>query len=454
MRGSLLWLCLVAYAAPLAAWSAPETTVPASRPQPEAKKPAAAVAAPRPKIAPQQSVGPQVKSPPPKAASAPNKPLLVPKNKPTVTFAVVKTAPAFVVPVKVAPGTAFTAKPLAAPAPVRRKPSPAPVAAHPLKGAPSPVRPEPVTRTGKPIQTKLDATVVSPSLALLLGQIRDEQGNPVAGATVSLGKKFARTDASGSYVIENLTPGRWEVKVQHNAYTEKTTRIWLVEGLKTNLSLALVRPVTRQPPSRVGLIGVGSLPATDTLAQRLAEDLVRTGAFPQGGPLAFIKRDEVMPAVRKLDHPLFEILDHDRPNVALVKDFFDYLGLSALVVSRVDLLTRNEGDATQLNTHSRVELWQIKDNRVDIRTLADAGRSERQDGNLNKAETDQLYAVQITRQAEEYQKRWERDSPLTALVKTLPQTGSTPQTTTKVEILPTTKGQPQPKSAPTPPPKP
>ncbi|BAC89674.1 carboxypeptidase-like regulatory domain-containing protein [Gloeobacter violaceus] len=352
-------------------------------------------------------------------------------------------------PAGIAPGAA--AKP--SPAMLKAEPKPvavpAPKTLIPAKPA---VQSAPKPDPGAPNPTFVippRAAAPVPTQATLLGQIRNEQGDPIAEATVSLGKHSARTDASGSYLIEKLTPGRWEVKIQHPLYTEKQTRIWLVEGLKTTLSLALPRSVARQEPTRVGLLGVGSLPVTDTLAQRLAEELVRTGAFPKVGPLTFLKRDEVMPIVRKIDRPLHEILDRDRPDTALVKAFFEYAGVTALAIARVDMLTRNEGNASQLNSRSQIELWQLKDNRVEIRTLAEAGRSERQDSALSKAEADQLYAVQITQQADEVKNRWERDNPLAAFTADIQAPSAGQKIDTKVEILP--KNQSAPPSQPPPP---
>lgn len=380
-------------------------TIPFSRPASTAK-PALAPAKPA-ATTPQSSPAGTA----PGASAKPSSPMLKAEPKPVA------------VPV---PKTLLPAKPTVQSAP---KPDP---------GAPNPT----------PVLSPRAAAPV-PTQATLLGQIRTEQGDPIAEATVSLGKHSARTDASGSYLIEKLTPGRWEVKIQHPLYTEKQTRIWLVEGLKTTLSLALPRSVARQEPTRVGLLGVGSLSATDTLAQRLAEELVRTGAFPKVGPLTFLQRDEVMPIVRKIDRPLHEILDRDRPDAALVKAFFEYAGVTALAIARVDMLTRNEGNASQLNSRSQIELWQLKDGRVEIRTLAEAGRSERQDSALSKAEADQLYAVQITQQADEVKNRWERDNPLAAFTADTQAPTTAQKTDTKVEIVP--KNQPPAPSQPSPP---
>lgn len=269
--------------------------------------------------------------------------------------------------------------------------------------------------------------------AVLLGQIRDEQGNPLPQATVRLWDQQVVTDGSGSFVLEGLPPGRWPLTVSCESYSDHKSRVWLVSGLKTPFSATLTKLITRQNPTRVGLVGVGSLPATDLLAQHFAEGLIRSQAFPQVKPLIFLNRNEVMPVVRNIARPLYEILDHDRPDVALVKDFFDYLGLKALAVARVDMLTRQQGSSNKLSSYSKVELWQIKEGRVEIRTLIDAGRSEEQDAALSKAEADQIYTFQVGYMADEVAKNWLSNNPFSAFTEA-PILPPTPDQTTNVTV--------------------
>jgi hypothetical protein len=279
--------------------------------------------------------------------------------------------------------------------------------------------------------------------AALIGQVRDEQGKPIGNATVAVGERKTTTDASGSFVLGGLSAGRWAVKITHQAFTPLESRVWLVDGLKTPVTLSLVRPIVRQPATRVGLLGVGSLPTTDTLAQNLAEALVRNGAFPEIKPLAFIPRDEVLPVLRKFERPLYEVLDHDRPEPELremVRDFFDFMGLSALAVARVDMLTRQEGNANRLSSRSKVELWQFnKEGHLEIKTLIEAGRSEDQDAALSKAEADQLYQFQIAKQAEEMTRKWEQNNPFSEFTDVPIEPGNGQRTDTRVELLPTGK---------------
>jgi hypothetical protein len=270
--------------------------------------------------------------------------------------------------------------------------------------------------------------------AALLGQIRDEQGNPLPNATVRLWQQQVITDASGSFVLEGLPPGRWALTVSRDGYSDYKSRVWLVSSLKTPFSATLTKLITRQDLTRVGLVGAGSLPTTDRLAQSFAEGLVRNQAFPQVKPLVFLNRNEVMPVVRKIARPLYEILDHDRPDVALVKDFFDYLGLKALAVARVDMLTRQQGSNNKLSSYSKVELWQIKDGRVEIRTLIDAGRSEEQDAALSKAEADQIYQFQIGYMAEEVTKNWISNNPFSTFTEKPIVPSTTPGQTTSVTV--------------------
>lgn len=273
----------------------------------------------------------------------------------------------------------------------------------------------------------------------LIGQIRDEQGGPVASASVSVGSRKTTTDASGSFLLEGLPIGRWPVQVAHKTYLPQETRVWLAASLKTPIALTLVKPIKRQEATRVGLLGVGSLPGTDTLSQRMAEGLVRTGAFPDLKPLAYISRGETMPVLRKLELPLYEVLDHDRPNAELVKNFFDYLGLTALVVARVDMLTQEDDNDNKLTASSRLLLWQFKDGKLQIRELVSAKRSQDEDKKLSKAEAEQIYEFQVAKMAEEVGQKWQEKSPLDEFTAETTAKRPAQTTDTSVELIPPTR---------------
>lgn len=296
---------------------------------------------------------------------------------------------------------------------------------------------------GAPVQEVVNKPVVV--TARLVGQVRDEQGNPVAEAQIVIGPgttspKTVRTDSSGAFALEQVTPGRWSIEVNHERYDKKEVRVWLSQGLTTPVDFALTKLVLKQPATRVGLVGVGTLPQTDGLAQRLAGELVRLGAFPQVQPLSYIERTETLPVLRKLGYPLYEILDHDRPDDALVtslvKEFFEYLGLKALVVTRVDMFTEPEGDKGKLNSNSKVELWELADGRVRVRTLTAAGRSSIEDASLSKTEIEQIYETQITKMAVEVSEKWVADNPLAVYTDAPPAPPQGQQTDTEIKIIP------------------
>lgn len=299
--------------------------------------------------------------------------------------------------------------------------------------------PSPQNVAPRPPTVRIPAIKPGEPSAVLVGQIHDEQGGPVTSASVSVGNRKTTTDASGSFVLEGLPIGRWPVQVAHKTYVPQETRVWLSASLKTPIALTLVKPIKRQEATRVGLLGVGSLPGTDTLSQRMAEGLVRTGAFPQLKPLAYISRGETLPVLRKLELPLYEVLDHDRPNAELVRDFFDYLGLTALVVARVDMLTQEDDNDNKLTASSRILLWQFKDGKLQIRELVSAKRSEDEDKKLSKAEAEQIYEFQVAKMAEEVGQKWQEKNPLDEFTGETTAKSPTQTTNTSVELIPPTR---------------
>jgi Carboxypeptidase regulatory-like domain len=288
------------------------------------------------------------------------------------------------------------------------------------------------------------ATAAQAGPARLVGQVKDATGKPLQ-ATVQLGAQAVTTDSQGIYELDNLTQGRWQVQVKSEGYAPVTARVWLVEEMTTPLDIALEKAVVPRELTNVGMIGVGALPRTDKLAQRMAGEMVRLGAFPEVGPLTLLQPPLLTPILKKLDRPLYEVLDKDimdklaqgKASEQQVREFFSYVGLKALAVARVDFLNQGENQETELKSRSRVELWEFnKDNHLTVRVLAEAGRNEKQDRLLNQDEAELLYQVQVTQMAGEIGKRWEgQNSPWIAYLPkgtTLPTPGSTKEVTGEV----------------------
>ncbi|WP_287130029.1 carboxypeptidase-like regulatory domain-containing protein [Candidatus Cyanaurora vandensis] len=276
--------------------------------------------------------------------------------------------------------------------------------------------------------------------ARLVGQVVDETGKPVPGVQVQLGTLSTQTDASGTYTLEKLRSAHWEITLQHPQYRPLQAKVWLQEGLTAALDATLVTPVQPQPQTKVGLVGVGSLPKTDLLAQRFAEDLVRLKGFPAVEPLIFLPRAAVLPVVEVLGRPLAEILDRDRQDPQLVAEFFRYLGVKALVVTRTDALIQPESttNQTQLKFWSRVELWQFRADTLEIRYLAVERTEEKADQQLNEAEANAILQIQTTKLANLISQRWQGEqSPwLAFLGNTKPEPTPRQVNTTRVEIQP------------------
>jgi Carboxypeptidase regulatory-like domain len=291
----------------------------------------------------------------------------------------------------------------------------------------------------------LSATVAQAEPARLVGQVKDVTGKPLQ-ATVQLGEQAVTTDSQGIYELNNLTQGRWQVQVNSAGYAPVNHKVWLVEAMTTPLDVALEKAVVPRELTQVGMIGVGALPRTDKLAQRMAGEMARLGAFPEVGPLTLLQPPLLTPILKKLDRPLYEVLDKDimdklsqgKADEQRVREFFSYTGLKALAVARVDFLNQSENpQETEVKSRSRVELWEFnKDNRLTVRVLAEAGRNEKQDRLLNQDEAELLYQVQVTQMAGEIGKRWEgQNSPWIAYLPkgtTLPVPGSTKEVTGEV----------------------
>jgi len=275
--------------------------------------------------------------------------------------------------------------------------------------------------------------------ARLVGQVRDHHGLPLAGVQVQAGSATTRTDATGSFSLEGLPAISLKVALARPNYTPQIPQVWLVPGLTSRLDAMLSPAVSYRPQTRLGLVGVGSLPKTDQLAQRFAEDLVRLKGFPLVEPLAYFERGELIPIVEVLARPLAEILDRDRQDPALVAEFFRYLGVKALVVARSDALIRPDSFSpnTKLIAVSRIELWRFRGETLQIQVLGEERGEEQADPKLSPAEADTLLMVQTTKMARRISSQWEQaTSPWQEFIGDTQAEPTGQTTSTKVEFVP------------------
>ena len=289
-------------------------------------------------------------------------------------------------------------------------------------------------------------------LGQLVGQVTNQAGQPVDNAKVIVrGSRRGRvnsglyrqevvTDDSGSFELDGGLPGRWLLSVRHPDYQALDEEVWLFGGLTTPVAVQLSLPIRPQPRTRVGVIGVGTLAHTEFLSQRMAAEAVRLGLVPNTEKVLPLDNRNLQPVLEKIGSPLFDILEHDEIEPEDVNKFFDFLGLEALVVAKVDVLSRATTPETiNLRSRSRLELWTIDDRgEVRVQKIADSDYDAEENATLNAAELEQLYQIQVTRMATEIGQEWKEDeeNPLARFVEVDPEAEVRPRTTldTTVEL--------------------
>ncbi|MFS8896838.1 carboxypeptidase-like regulatory domain-containing protein [Synechococcus sp. R3-13] len=255
--------------------------------------------------------------------------------------------------------------------------------------------------------------------ARLVGQVSNSVGQPVAGAQVQLEGmenpiQPIQTDERGAFELDHAPTGRRMLTVWHPDYEKAEQEILLQAGLTTPVDVVLQVPIRPQPRRRLGILGVGGLEHTQLLGQRLAIEAVRLGLIPNGEKVVPLDNRRIQPILQKVGWPIYELFEWDRRKPEAVGQFFDYLGLEAIVIARVDVLTRPASPTElSLRSRSRLELWRFDEQGnlvVDI--LAEASRDQVERSNLNAAELAQLYQIQVTQMAAEVGSRWKENHPL------------------------------------------
>ncbi len=345
----------------------------------------------------------------------------------------------------------------------------------------------PPAESDTPAQSPADETI-----GRLIGQVFNELGQPIAGAQIRLGQEaetvadeisappeqhqagefvtvspqagefvtvspqaestpeveqpfLIETDEQGGFELNTTRLGRWPLTVWHPDYETLETEIWILEGFTTPVDIVLKTPLVKQPQTRLGVLGVGSLDHTKLLSQRLATEAVRQQLIPQTESVVPLDNRKLLPVLRKVGHPLYELFEWDRRRPEAVEQFFDYLGLKAIVITRVDVLSQpSSPEDLSLQSRSRLELWTFDDSgTLQAAVIGEASRSETEENDLNAAEVAQLYQIQVTQMAEEVGTRWQEASPVAAYLdidpnQLQPSTPSTLDTTVELQIPNTT----------------
>lgn len=333
------------------------------------------------------------------------------------------------------------ATPIFTPAP-RPTPTPTPEYFDPLFPLPEAAAdPAALESEAQPVQGRQD-----PNLGRVIGRVLNPVGQPVAGAQIRLEidanaaapaaeipvtetvataaavteetpeNQPLVTDEQGSFELFTDQFGRYPLTIWHPDFERATTPIWVQPGLTTPVDVVLETPLVPQPRTRLGILGVGGLDHTQTLAQRLAVEALRVGLIPQSETVVPLDNRKLLPILREVNLPLYELFEFDRRKPEAVQRFLDLLGLRAVVISRVDVLTRPSSPTdVDLKSRSRVELWTIDDQgQLQVQVLAEASRSATENSDLNAKEIAQLYQVQVTRMAQEIGERWQQGNPLAA----------------------------------------
>lgn len=90
--------------------------------------------------------------------------------------------------------------------------------------------------------------IVLQDAADVSGLVQDEQGRPVAGATVSLDNLKTKTDKQGKYSINRLPPELSTISVEADGYIKQTIRVTLVKGPNNAFDFILKSNVDKTPP--------------------------------------------------------------------------------------------------------------------------------------------------------------------------------------------------------------
>ncbi len=271
--------------------------------------------------------------------------------------------------------------------------------------------------------------------ARLVGQVSNSVGQPVVGAQVQLEgsenpNQPIQTDERGAF--ELAVPAEWSpyqaqagrlmLTVWHPDYERAEKEILLQAGLTTPVDVVLQVPIQPQPRRRLGILGVGGLEQTQILGQRFTLEAVRLGLIPDGETVVPLDNRRIQPILREVGWPIYELFEWDRRKPEAVAQFFDYLGLEAIVIARVDVLTR-PASPTELSLRSRgrLELWRFDEQgNLVVNILAEASRDQVERNNLNAAELAQLYQIQVTQMANEVGSRWQENHPLAQYLEPAP----------------------------------
>ncbi|HEY0404518.1 MAG TPA: TonB-dependent receptor [Pyrinomonadaceae bacterium] len=119
----------------------------------------------------------------------------------------------------------------------------------------------------------LDYQAQQPAAATLRGIVTDPNGAVVAGATVKATQiatgsvRETQTNTDGAYVLSNLAPGEYEVRVEAKGFATKVSKLPVL--LQVGQSVTLDAPLEIDVREAVTVDLIGETPLTDTLSSKV-----------------------------------------------------------------------------------------------------------------------------------------------------------------------------------------
>ena len=106
------------------------------------------------------------------------------------------------------------------------------------------------------VKTKLFSPALLASAALMLslgagmvhastfgtmqGKVTDASGQPVAGVKISLaGEGSVSTDKSGSYILDGIDPGTYQLEATKNGYQKSTLSVTILQDVPQEVDVTL-----------------------------------------------------------------------------------------------------------------------------------------------------------------------------------------------------------------------
>lgn len=149
---------------------------------------------------------------------------------------------------------------------------------------------EPVRSTAVPERSAaVPLRPVSPSAGELTGRVVDAATRrPIVGARVSIRGRSVKTSEVGSFSLNNLTPGNYQINVTSAGFSEEQRSVAVRAGASTREDFALKRPATGNISSANRLPAAQKTPARFQLGQLRGRVIDARTGVPIGGAIVAI----------------------------------------------------------------------------------------------------------------------------------------------------------------------